>query len=263
MGKMSCDIIQDLIPSYLDGVCSTATRGCVEEHIKNCAECREIVALGQNNALTGNKTEYKILDGFRKTKKKMQYLYIGNFVLTIFIFFGMQEFLLRTNALSLSFFALFSVSMCANLIIYAIIRAENCPKRTDYRISILSVALILCPALLFYYFTKTLTATSTILFGLETRQCGPFFNGLFFLVFIIQLACFLYFLFCAGRRDKNCILLSCPALTGMFLMMAYRALLGRLDTPEGFFSIFFQINAVGIVIAVLGVIGGVLLMKKL
>ena len=69
--------------------------------------------------------------------------------------------------------------------------------------------------------------------------------------------------FCSCRRDKNCILLSCPALTGMFLMMAYRAILGRLDTPEGFFSIFFQTNAVGIVIAVLGVIGSVLLMKKL
>ena len=34
MEKMNCDIIKDLIPSYIDGICSGASKNCVEEHIE-------------------------------------------------------------------------------------------------------------------------------------------------------------------------------------------------------------------------------------
>ena len=64
MEKMNCDIIQDLIPSYIDGICSEASKNCVEEHIANCAECREIVALCKNNALTGNLAEHLVCEPF-------------------------------------------------------------------------------------------------------------------------------------------------------------------------------------------------------
>ena len=74
MEKMNCDIIQDLIPSYIDGICSEASKNCVEEHIENCAECREIVALCRHNALTGNQAEQKALEGLSKIKNKMKFL---------------------------------------------------------------------------------------------------------------------------------------------------------------------------------------------
>ncbi|MBE6107520.1 MAG: hypothetical protein E7192_02640 [Erysipelotrichaceae bacterium] len=41
--KMHCDIISDLIPSYVDGVCSEKTKELVEEHLLECEQCRELV----------------------------------------------------------------------------------------------------------------------------------------------------------------------------------------------------------------------------
>ena len=28
-----CDVIYDLLPSYIDGICTEATRRCVEDHL--------------------------------------------------------------------------------------------------------------------------------------------------------------------------------------------------------------------------------------
>lgn len=37
---MNCDVIQDLIPLYIDGCCSTESGRLIEEHIKTCSTCR-------------------------------------------------------------------------------------------------------------------------------------------------------------------------------------------------------------------------------
>ncbi|MBP3398493.1 MAG: zf-HC2 domain-containing protein [Erysipelotrichaceae bacterium] len=41
--KMHCDVIQDLIPSYLDEICSEKTKELVEEHLLECEQCRMFV----------------------------------------------------------------------------------------------------------------------------------------------------------------------------------------------------------------------------
>lgn len=39
MSKISCDIIKDLIPLYVDNVCSNDTKIAIEEHIGECKSC--------------------------------------------------------------------------------------------------------------------------------------------------------------------------------------------------------------------------------
>lgn len=38
--KLSCEIIQDLLPLYEEKLCSEASREAVEEHLKECSICR-------------------------------------------------------------------------------------------------------------------------------------------------------------------------------------------------------------------------------
>ena len=38
---MKCEIIRDLIPLYLDKVCSEDSRKLVEDHLSECSECRK------------------------------------------------------------------------------------------------------------------------------------------------------------------------------------------------------------------------------
>lgn len=49
MEKMNCSVIYDLLPLYLDGICSEDTKNMVEEHLDNCEECRKTVEYMKKN----------------------------------------------------------------------------------------------------------------------------------------------------------------------------------------------------------------------
>lgn len=41
MSKIPCNVNKDLLPLYVDNVCSEESRGMVEEHLAGCGECRK------------------------------------------------------------------------------------------------------------------------------------------------------------------------------------------------------------------------------
>lgn len=57
MSKVNCEIVRDLIPSYLDGICSQSSREAVEEHVENCGECRESLETLRRTSLGGDRVQ--------------------------------------------------------------------------------------------------------------------------------------------------------------------------------------------------------------
>ena len=45
MSKISCHIIQDILPLYVDGIVSEDTKEMVEEHLRECESCRKAPCL--------------------------------------------------------------------------------------------------------------------------------------------------------------------------------------------------------------------------
>ena len=41
--RMKCEIIRDLLPSYIDGLTSRESNEAIEEHLTGCIECREML----------------------------------------------------------------------------------------------------------------------------------------------------------------------------------------------------------------------------
>ena len=41
--KFDCEIIQDLLPLYIDDVCSIKSKAIVEEHVTECSNCKELL----------------------------------------------------------------------------------------------------------------------------------------------------------------------------------------------------------------------------
>ena len=39
----NCDVVRDLLPLYVDSVCSEESRALVEEHTASCPECAKIL----------------------------------------------------------------------------------------------------------------------------------------------------------------------------------------------------------------------------
>ncbi len=42
--KYPCEMIQDLLPLYLDGVCSEESKKGIEEHLQECSNCKEFLS---------------------------------------------------------------------------------------------------------------------------------------------------------------------------------------------------------------------------
>ncbi|WP_342538827.1 MULTISPECIES: zf-HC2 domain-containing protein [unclassified Sporosarcina] len=85
---MNCNIIKDLLPSYIDGICSEDTAKLVEDHLEHCEECkacvnsmeRQIAYVQQNP-----KEVVKAIAPFKKINKKRRIQVITAIVMTIFI----------------------------------------------------------------------------------------------------------------------------------------------------------------------------------
>ena len=42
MEKINCNVIQDILPLYIDDVVSDDTKELVEEHLQNCEICQRV-----------------------------------------------------------------------------------------------------------------------------------------------------------------------------------------------------------------------------
>ena len=67
MNKIPCEVIQDLFPSYIDGLTSEKTGQIIEEHIAGCKECSKVLHSMKGDA------EEEILPG-EQDKKEIDFL---------------------------------------------------------------------------------------------------------------------------------------------------------------------------------------------
>lgn len=88
---VKCDVIQDLLPLYIDDAASEGSRSAVDEHIKICANCREALTemqdCGSPIRLDVDKAEiqaFKIMK--RKLLRKNLIIACASVVATIIIF---------------------------------------------------------------------------------------------------------------------------------------------------------------------------------
>lgn len=87
---MNCDVIKDLMPSYLDGICSEASKELVELHILQCTSCKELLKQMQETEFVTQKSDREQINHMRKIKltfAKKNIMILG--LLCAFVLIGM------------------------------------------------------------------------------------------------------------------------------------------------------------------------------
>lgn len=90
MEKMKCNVIYDLLPLYLDNICSEETKHIVEEHLENCEECRKNLEYMKENMEIPEDKDTTLI---KKVKRriiieKLVIAFAIAFVLASIMFFG-------------------------------------------------------------------------------------------------------------------------------------------------------------------------------
>lgn len=68
---MKCEIIRDLLPSYVDGLTSAESNREIETHIETCEPCREILKQMQEDVQEKAPKEKRKINPFRKFNRRM------------------------------------------------------------------------------------------------------------------------------------------------------------------------------------------------
>ncbi|MDR0273458.1 MAG: zf-HC2 domain-containing protein [Clostridiales bacterium] len=70
---VKCDVIQDLLPLYIDNVASEGSREAIDEHLKSCPVCQEVL---QNMQSVSDPARINVdkaeIGAFRKMKSKLR-----------------------------------------------------------------------------------------------------------------------------------------------------------------------------------------------
>ena len=70
MNNKECDIIKDLLPSYVDNICSDASTEWIEAHLAECEECREVAEVMKHTEISAMMLEQEQLEAGRKVVRK-------------------------------------------------------------------------------------------------------------------------------------------------------------------------------------------------
>jgi len=229
MNKKECDIIKDLLPSYVDNICSAASKEWIEEHLKECEECREVAEVMKHTEISATMLEQEQLEAGRKVARKnlrKSVLNLGLCLLVAFLIFVVFEL----SKVQIPHAALYIVFAFCMMMTWLTWRNQSKLRRWDKWDTAMTVAAVLAAgygaAMVWYGFHCV--AVGKMFFGLALNEFGPFLYGQIVLAVVI---CFFIYLMQVVRtvkkgRSNSLVLNLC--LTGIFLMMAYYINMGIL-----------------------------------
>ena len=228
MNKKECDIIKDLLPSYVDNICSEASREWIEAHLAECEECRASAEVMKNTEFSAQRLEQEQLEAGRKIIRqnlRRSVLNLGLCFLMAFLMF----FVFRRSGVQIPHMALYIVFPICMMMTWLVCRNQSKVRSWDkWDTILLSVAVIIIgygAVMMRYGFTQV---TKETLFGLTLNEFGAFLYGQMVLAAV---ACFVIYLIQMVRTIKagrsNSLIMSI-CLTGIFLMMSYCIHMGYL-----------------------------------
>lgn len=267
MNRINCEIVRDLIPSYVDGICSQSSKEAVEEHVKSCGECRESLDTLRRTAIGGDKAAQGELDLMKKVKRhfvRKSLLTVGAMALALLLFGNLFDLeLWYKENLYYVLFPLIALGTHALLAEYPPGNMKGRKKRLGLgAVSALGIfysvilAFVLCGELrtIVLYPERDLTWLGP---AMEYQMTG---------ISIVELAIFAWFVADSTKNAHGLDSLHIVSLLGAFMSMILRLALHNMSTPaelqQGVTQMLVIVLLEGVGIAVLEVCAGRYLVQK-
>lgn len=259
---IKCEVIQDLMPSYLDEICSDASRELVEQHMLNCESCRKRCELLKNwsNDFAVENMEEKQLDGMQKVRKKMQmqkWFLVLAYVYLVWL--GYSTFIEYRS----SFFPSVVLQVISQVLLLLAAEAgrRHREKQTgdikfaDKKDVAVIAAAVFLSGLAFVGMHMAwghLEAGAPDFYGIAWYQVGPALSMLFGLVFAMNFAGIFYYYSKVLNSQIRRRWMLAVFLTGALLMVSYGGMLHNMESPE---TIMYCLDRDTVVICGIGLLG--------
>lgn len=242
MKDLDCSVIKDLMPSYLDAICSEESRNLVDAHLKNCEQCRAQLELLKSVKLTDEQGEAKRISYFKKIKRhyiKKEVLSI--LLLTIAIMGGFlviqdAQMPLGINLLYLSFpFVLFAAYGLASWNI-----GPFKESKLSWIFIGISIVLLGVYFAIIIFWSIPIGRGEDYVFNIPLEETGFYLNRWLRMIASAQLGIFILSNFLRLRGCRIHKVIYGLTLTGVTLAAGYLFLLGNLSTLTGLYKMLTE-----------------------
>lgn len=248
MEKVHCNIIRDLLPSYADEIASEESKQMIEEHFKECEECKKVYASLKEHDFVAEKANAGIEGYLKKIGLKKRMEHRGMLALTFFLFL-LQFFLNFTSYVMLPSLYIANCIFYPMYVILLLNVLGTWKKHSFYTkaergiLAIEGISLFYIIGI-FYVLFINLASSKTQPFGLADYQIGPFLDCQLKVLMAVYFMIFLTYLILQGKEkifNQNIILI---LLAGAAVLLNIRASLYQME------SILPMVKTVSIFLAV-------------
>lgn len=252
---VSCEIIRDLLPMYVEEICSQDSQKLVEEHLEKCEECRSFAQRMKTVELEVQESEPKELDYMKKVKRHIQRKDLVSFGSLVFVMLLML--LTRICYTAVPFWVYF-VMLPVLARVYYLVFSEyvvSC-EWNGWKKGTAAIGF----ALLLYTIALVLLAIRWVQkgeypFNIGPEKLGPFVDNQLLIIILLQISNGAVAIYKSVKTGVSNTLAQVVSLTGICMGLSLGAWLHMLDTMEGAISTRNSIIIVmlleGIVLAVI------------
>ncbi len=214
MDRISCNVLKDLLPPYLDQICSEESKGLVEEHLRECASCREFLEKLQGQDLEKDAPKADYLKKFRRALDLRSML--GALVPLVLIFVGLY----RINQ------SFYYVEMPVLMFLYAFVwgkdRKAGMPVGKEWLLSVAGVAAV-CTALGWRYRAFRMMQGALLPADVPLAGLGPYLHRQILAIAAGVLALLVVLVFTAQRKRRIFPVTQNLAWLGLNLVLSFDA----------------------------------------
>lgn len=233
MSNISCNVIRDLLPSYMDKIASDDSVKLVEEHLAQCSECMDFKARLEKPDLHIPNEEVN-LDYMKKIRKLTA---LKSSVCFLFILITGIFFLDYTNDLYLKkkFLICAAIMLLSNYFLFF----QNSKKNDARNIKVLipiavNILLIGCTVLMMQWSVHNWLNDKNAPFHIDYAKLGPFLDCQFRLTRVIEIILWLRELMLYIRKARFSIISSSLSIIGFYMSSYYSQMLISMTTLDGF-----------------------------
>ena len=251
MSKRECDIIKDLLPSYVDEICSEASKEWIEEHLKECEECRKTVSMLRDTEISAKKLEQEQLEAGRKVIRQNLKRSLFSFGLSALMFV----------VLFCSFFwdngqiPILLLPVCMAMT-WLVARNQNRVRGWDKwdGISLVVSVVAMCYGVGMVLIGFSKVAAGNTIFGRELTETGPFLSAQVLGVIVVCAVVYFWQIIRILKHGRNGSVLLNLSLTGIFLMLSYLVQFGQLVDVATARSGFYSVTAIVLILGAVGIL---------
>lgn len=256
MKEINCNIIRDLLPSYVDYICSEDSRHLIEEHICGCKQCRTQLEMLKSIEFIDEQGEQKRISYLKKIKRHYDKGMISLVFLTLMVIGGFQFMVYNYARVgSTLFYIIFPLMLIA-----AYCLTPDSPmsdKRWKFS-GILVIGSILVSIFMMAYYVYLVSwwnvrieTTKIGPFGVPLNETGPYLEKRLVFMAVVQLGIFILsniLVFRGYRIHKSIYGLT---LTGIWLAAGYICILHNMSTVE---ELYRRLAAMTVYLIIEGVV---------